>query len=150
MPLFMSWQEIFTHYTFDRCIHFPSLQYCISGVMVSVLVSSTVDREFEPWSGQTKHYKICICCFSAKHAALKKKSKDWLAQNRDNVSGLGNMSTHGLLFQWASTIKIQLSILIANTKQTSSSSHWKLTCSGHDIKIAELALNNNHSLLKCM
>jgi hypothetical protein len=36
--------------------------------------------------GQTKHYKICICCISAKYAALRNKSKDWLAQNQDNVS----------------------------------------------------------------
>jgi hypothetical protein len=34
----------------------------ISGVMVSVLVSSAVDRWFEPRSGQTKDYKIGICC----------------------------------------------------------------------------------------
>jgi len=24
-------------------------------------------------------FKIGICCFSAKHAALRRKSKDWLA-----------------------------------------------------------------------
>ena len=29
--------------------------------------------------------KIDICCFSAKHAALRRKSKDWLARNQ-NVS----------------------------------------------------------------
>jgi len=29
-------------------------------------------------SGQTKNYKIGICCFSAKHAALRRKSQDWL------------------------------------------------------------------------
>jgi hypothetical protein len=29
---------------------------------------------------------IGICCFSAKHAALRRKSKDWLARNQDNVS----------------------------------------------------------------
>ena len=36
----------------------------------------------------------------------------------------------------------------SSTKQTTSSSHCKLTCSRHDIpeKIAELALNNNHPL----
>jgi 3-mercaptopyruvate sulfurtransferase SseA len=38
--------------------------------MVSILASSVVDREFKPWSGQTKDYKIGICCFSAKHAAV--------------------------------------------------------------------------------
>jgi hypothetical protein len=37
-----------------------------------------VDRGFEHRSGQTKDYKIGFCCFSAKHAALRSKSKDWL------------------------------------------------------------------------
>jgi predicted LPLAT superfamily acyltransferase len=67
--------------------------------MVSVLDSSEVDRGFESRSGQTKDYKIGICCFSAKHAALRRKSKDWLARNHNNVSGWNDMSTHGLLFQ---------------------------------------------------
>ena len=48
----------------------------ISGVMVSVLTSSAVDSGFEPRSGQTKDYKIGICCFSAKYTALRRKSKD--------------------------------------------------------------------------
>jgi len=34
-------------------------------VIVSVLVSSAVDREFESRSDQTKDYKIVICCFSS-------------------------------------------------------------------------------------
>ena len=58
----------------------------IGGVMVSVLASSAVDRGFEPQLGQTKDCKIGICCFSTKHAALKRKGKDWLAQNQNNVS----------------------------------------------------------------
>ena len=99
----------------------------IGGVMVSVLTSSAVDRGSEPQSGQTKDYKIGICYFSAKHAALSSKSKDWFARNQNNVSEWSDMSTRGLLFQWASNIKIQL-----RTTRTSSSSHWKLTCSRHD------------------
>jgi hypothetical protein len=71
----------------------------IGGVMVSVLASIAVNRGFEPRSGQIKDYEIGICCFSAKHAALKKKSKDWLARNQDNVSEWGDMSICGLLFQ---------------------------------------------------
>jgi hypothetical protein len=66
----------------------------ISGVMVSMVTSSVVDRGFEPRSGQTKDYEIGICCFSAKHAALRRKSKDWLAQNQDNVSEWDDMSIH--------------------------------------------------------
>ena len=67
--------------------------------MVSIFASSVVDRGFEPRSGQAKDYEIGICCFSAKHAALRRKSKDWLTRNQDNVSELGDMSTRGLLFQ---------------------------------------------------
>jgi hypothetical protein len=37
----------------------------IGGVMVSVLVSSAVDRGFESRSGQIKDYTIGIYCFSA-------------------------------------------------------------------------------------
>ena len=80
--------------------------------MVSVLASSAVDCGYEPWSGQTRDFNIGICCFSAKHAALRRKSKDWLSRNQDNVSEWGDMSTRRLLFQWASTIKIQLSVLV--------------------------------------
>ena len=39
--------------------------------MVSVLVSSAVDRGFEPRSSQTKNYEIRICCFFAKHTTVK-------------------------------------------------------------------------------
>ena len=80
------------------------------GIMVSVLASSVVDRGFQPRTGQTKDYKIGICCFSAKHAALRRKSKDWLVRNQNNVTEWSDMSIRRLLFQWASTIKIILSI----------------------------------------
>ena len=32
-------------------------------------------------SGKIKDYEFGICCFSAKHATLKRKNKDWLAQS---------------------------------------------------------------------
>ena len=67
--------------------------------MVRDLASSAVNRGFEPWSGQTKDYEIGMCCFSAKHAALRRKRKEWLARNQDNVYQWGDMSTRGLLFQ---------------------------------------------------
>ena len=51
--------------------------------MVSVLASSVVDGGFVSRSSQTKDYKIGICCFSAKHAALGRKSKGWLVRNQD-------------------------------------------------------------------
>jgi hypothetical protein len=74
--------------------------------MVSMLASSVMYRGVEPLLDQT------ICCFSAKHAALRSKSKDWLAQNQNNVSEWSDMSTRRLLFQWVSTTKIQLSVLV--------------------------------------
>jgi hypothetical protein len=72
---------------------------CIGGVVVNLLASITVVRGFEPRSGQTNDYKIGICCFSAKHAALRRKSIDWLARNQNNVSEWSDMSTRRLLFQ---------------------------------------------------
>jgi hypothetical protein len=81
--------------------------------MVSVLASSVVYRGFEPRSGQTKDYKIGICCFSATQViTLRRKSKDRLARNQDSVSEWGDMSTRWLLFQLASTVEIQPWVLI--------------------------------------
>jgi len=45
---------------------FIDTDHCIvnrfRGEMVSVLTSNVTDRRFAPWSGQTKDYKIGICC----------------------------------------------------------------------------------------
>ena len=115
--------------------------------MVSVLTSSAVDRGFNSRSGQTKDYKIDICSFSAKHAALRRKSKDWLARNQDNVSEWGDMSIHKLLFQWASTVKIQLSMLVYHKADLIIISlKINLFSPWYSWKIAELNLNNNHLL----
>ena len=94
----------------------------MDGVMVSVLASSALDHGF-----------------SAKHAALRRKSKDWFARNYNNVSEWSDMSTHGLLFQWARTIKKSNSACWSSTKWISSSSHSKLSCARHDI--AEQLMN---------
>jgi len=48
---------------------------------------------------QTKDYKIGMCCFSAKHASLRRKSKEWLPRNQNNVSELSDMSICGLMPQ---------------------------------------------------
>jgi hypothetical protein len=74
----------------SNCFLMPTQQFsisyieenCISSVMVSVLSLSVIDRGFKPWSGQTKDYKNGICCFSTMCAALRRKSKDWLARNQ--------------------------------------------------------------------
>jgi len=67
--------------------------------MVSVLASSEVDRLLEPRSGQIKDYKSGICCFSTKYAVERRKSKNWLVQNQDNVSEWGDLSIRRQLFQ---------------------------------------------------
>ena len=54
--------------------------------------------------------RLCMC-FSAKDAVLRRKCKDWLSQNQ-NVSEWIHMSTCGLMFQWASTKTIQISVLV--------------------------------------
>ena len=61
--------------------------------------SSAKDGGFELLSGKTKDYEIGICCFPAKYAALRRKRKDLLTRNQDNVSEWGDMSIRGLLFQ---------------------------------------------------
>ena len=72
----------------------------VFGVMVGVLASIAVDRG----SGLSKDYKIDSCGLSTMHTALRRKSKDWLPRNQDNVS------TCNLLFQCTSTIKINISV----------------------------------------
>ena len=62
--------------------------------MVNMLALSAVDRGFEPRSGQTKDYKISIC-FA--YPLIKRKSKDWLTRNQNNVSEWGDISICGLL-----------------------------------------------------
>ena len=43
--------------------------------------------------------KTITLVFVAKHAALRRKSKDWLAWNQDNVSEWDDMFIHRLLIQ---------------------------------------------------
>ena len=89
-----------------------SLSHCVwqPPSAVSELALSAIDRGSEPRSGQTKDYKNGLCCFSAKHAALTREKKQrlsgWLGIR---ITCPSDVSIRGLLFQSASTIKIQLS-----------------------------------------
>ena len=51
----------------------------MSGMIISVLTSSAVDRGFEPRSSLTKdlYNRPIICCCSFKYATLSDKNKDW-------------------------------------------------------------------------
>ena len=99
LPVLLRYTD--SDYPFGICKLFILLNaiHYIGDVMVSVLASSAVDRGFEPRSGQTKDYKLGICCFSVKHAAFRRKSKgDWLARNQDNVSEWGDMRSADCYF----------------------------------------------------
>jgi hypothetical protein len=54
--------------------------------MVSVLASSGVDRVFQSRSGQTKVYKIGMCCISAKYAALRRKRQRLVAPESEQCT----------------------------------------------------------------
>ena len=64
-----------------------------------MLVSSVVDRGFEPLSGQTKGYYIGICSSSANYAALRSKDKDWWARNHDNYMRRRGRESGGTSFR---------------------------------------------------
>jgi hypothetical protein len=64
---------------------------CIGDTMISVLASCAIVYVFKFWSDQTKDWNWYMLLIE--HAALRRKSKDWLAWNQDNVSEWSDMST---------------------------------------------------------
>ena len=113
------------------------------------MLTCVVDRK--PRSDKSDYSKIGRCCFT-KHVALRSKSKYWLAWNHNNLSRVGWHAV-SLLFQWASTIKIQLSVLVY---YKASIIIILLKCNlflpWYGWTIAHLALNNNqsyHSSVMC-
>ena len=52
----------------------------------------------ESRSGQTKDYQLAFVAYITKHADIRRKSKDWLARNQDNMSEWSDMYIRGLLF----------------------------------------------------
>jgi hypothetical protein len=74
-----------TKMNIEAGVFFFKLVFCICGLMVSVIASRAIDHGFviasravahgfQPPSGQTKDNGVC--CFSAKHASLRCRSKD--------------------------------------------------------------------------
>ena len=78
--------------TLTRIGYYVHARNRVGGAMVSVLASGAVDRVFNPQLYETKECMIGICCFSAKHTALRRKIKDWVAHCQDDVSECGVMS----------------------------------------------------------
>jgi len=87
--------------------------------MVSVLASSAVDRGSEARSGRTKDYKIGICCFTAKYAALRRTG--WLGIRIMCPSGTTCISADGCFSELA--LLKPNSACWSRTTRTSSSSH---------------------------
>ena len=71
----------------------------IGGVMVSELDSSEIACELSSGRVKPKTTKLVFPASPFKKAALRRKSKNWLTQNQDNVSEWSDMSTCRLLFQ---------------------------------------------------
>jgi len=83
---------------------------CISGVMLARSPPVWLEQR----SGLTKDCKHGIYWFSSKNTTLRRRDKEWLAQNQDNLSEWSDTSSRRMLFQWAATIKIKLSMLVKN------------------------------------
>ena len=66
--------------------------------MVSVLVSSVVDHGFAPSRVKLKTIKLIFVASPLSTQHIRRKSKDWMAWNKDNVSEWGDVSTCGLSF----------------------------------------------------
>jgi hypothetical protein len=54
-----------------------------------------------------KNYKF-YSCFSAKSASLRRKIKDWLTRNKNNVSEWSDISTHWLLLTHLAKGKVSI------------------------------------------
>ena len=87
----------------DRCLSFVLF---LLAIVLSVLLRFTesdyilgIFKLFlRTLSCQAADYEIGICCFSATHAASRRKSKGWLVRNQNNVCVWSEMSIRLLLF----------------------------------------------------
>ena len=80
----------------------------IGGEMVSVLItSSVVDGGLSPDWVKPKTIKLVLI---ASYVKLRSKGKDMVGPEAGKFVRIGDMSIRGVLFQWVSTIKIQLYI----------------------------------------
>ena len=114
--------------------------------MVSMLISCVVDHGFEPWSDQTKDFKFGMCSSPLSIQHLRRKSKNWFIRNHDNLSEWSDISICRMLFQWASTIKIQVRhVGLVLSRHHYHTIKFNLFSLWYSCEIAHFALNNNHS-----
>jgi hypothetical protein len=105
------------------CLMCNPIGYCIIKSMVIVLTSSVVVRGFDPWSGQTKDYRICISCFSAKHAVLRRKGKDWFVSESEKCDRVGR---HVYPRTVATNFTYLLAMQTTNTNNTNNNQCFSL------------------------
>ena len=104
--------------------NWPFLQYVTNLYELFHLDKTEFESDFIFWEINSR---FCVCF------------------NIDNVSKQSDMSTRGLLFQGASTMTIQLSMLVQYKADVIISLEIKLFQLQYICKIAKLALNTNHS-----
>jgi len=85
---------------------------------------TAVDGVFEACWVRSKITKTGICCFFAEHTALGRKSKDWMAQNLDNVSRV-----EPYVYLWTCFSELGLN---------NPTKHFGLVLSGHHHDLIEM------------
>ena len=123
------------------CLTYPCYNIHIGGVMVSLFASSVVVRAFELRSGQIKKYTICMCCFSAKHAALRRKSKDWLARNQFCLMLFNATFNNISVISWRSVLLVEENGGPVENQQ-SVASHWQIL--SHSVVQLDRYSNSQH------
>ena len=101
--------------------------------MVTVPVGSVVYHGLEHRLNQTKDYKIGICCFSPKHAALQgvRAKTGWLGIKIMCPSAVTYLPVD--CFSELALIKIQPSVLVMYKVPVDVIISLNVTCSHHDV-----------------
>ena len=68
----------------DTYVYRPDFRY--TDIENDSKLSPLIEAVFSLQKGTAVLGQNGVCCFSAKHTALRSKSKNWLVQNQNNVS----------------------------------------------------------------
>ena len=102
-----------THNCLFVCICHRHVYICLMTIKLFDLILSIIVLWLSVRLPKSKTiYKIGICCFSAKDATFRGKSKDWLDRNQNNVSEWSDIFKHGMLFQGASAKKSSVRMMV--------------------------------------
>ena len=116
-------------------------------------------RGFEPLSGQIKDYKIGIWYFSAKHATLRRKSKDLSARNQNNVSewswniaklALNNNHTLTLTNIWTILKFLKLDLLYNKYSMQREMNIRETRKVNHEWTETKAVLDTQHTVMCCI